>query len=76
MLVVCIQVKRYDVVKYTGVGEPPFCTIEIKAISNETTPANLKFTVNLGGFATRIELSREAVNPYGQLLYGYDAHIS
>ena len=61
----CIQVKKDDVVKYTGVGEPPFCTIDIKAVSNELTPANLKFTVNLGGFATRIELAREAEDPSG-----------
>ena len=47
--------------------------IDIKAVSNETTPANLKFTVNLGGLVTTMELSRMADNSSGQLLYGYDA---
>ena len=73
MLVVCIQVNERDMVNYTGVGEPPFCMIEIKAASNETTPANLKFTVGLEGLVKAMELSRKAGNPSGQLLYGYDA---
>ena len=65
MLVVCLQVNKCDMVNYTGVGDPPFCMIDIKAISNEITSPSLKFTVNLGGFATRIELAREAEDPSG-----------
>ena len=64
----CIQVKKDDVVNYTGVGEPPFCMIDIEAVSNDITPANLKFTVNLGGLVKTMELSRDADNPCGQLL--------
>ena len=46
---VCIQVNKYDVMKYTGVGEPPFCMITINPISDEATPSNLECTVNLVG---------------------------
>ena len=49
MLVVYMQVDKYDVMKYTGDGEPPFCMITIKkSISDETTPSSLKCTVVLG----------------------------
>ena len=49
MFVVCIQVKKHEVMKYTGDGEPPFCMITIKPISDEITPSDLKCTVFLGG---------------------------
>ena len=60
---VCIQVNKYDVMKYTGVGEPPFCMITIKPISDETTPPNLECTctVVLGrvDIPNRLELARK-----------------
>ena len=50
MLVVCIQVNKRDVMKYTGDGEPPFCMITMRPISDETDPpSDLKCTVFLAG---------------------------
>lgn len=42
MFVVYIQVNKHDVMKYTGVGVPPFCMITIKPISDEITPPDLE----------------------------------
>ena len=38
----CVQVNKDDVTNYTGDGEPPFCMITIKPISDETPPSNLE----------------------------------
>ena len=35
---------------YTGEGMPPFCQMTFKAVSGQTTPPNLQFTVILGVF--------------------------
>ena len=57
MYVVCIQVNKRDVMKYTGDGKPPFCMITIKSIYDETPPSNLeKCTVNLVGVNVPNEL--------------------
>ena len=61
---VCMQVNKYDVMKYTGDGVPPFCMITIKPISDETTPPDLKCTVFLAGTdaLNRLQLTRKAAN--------------
>ena len=53
---------KYDVMKYTGVGEPPFCMITFKPISNETPPPDLECTVFLVGvdILNRLQLTRKA----------------
>ena len=58
---VFLQVKKRDVMRYTGDGEPPFCMITIKHISDDTTPSDLKFDVCLGGVdkPTRLQLTRK-----------------
>ena len=49
MLFVHIQVKKRDVMNYTGDGEPPFCIITMKLATDETPPSDLKCTVFLAG---------------------------
>ena len=62
MFVVCVQVNICDVMNYTGVGEPPFCMITIKHLSDETITSDLKCTVYLMGVnaPNRLQLSRKA----------------
>lgn len=68
MLVVCVQVNKHDIMKYTGDGMPPFCMITIKPISDEAAPPNLACTIFLSGVAkpNRLQLSREVENSYRQ----------
>ena len=69
MLVVCIQVYKRDVMKYTGDGEPPFCMITIESISDETPPPDLKCTVVLMGVdvPNRLQLTRTVEYSSSQL---------
>ena len=70
MFVVCIQVNKRDVMKYTGDGEPPFCMITIKPISDETIPSNLeKCTVYLVGVnvPNKLQLTRKVEYSNSQL---------
>ena len=69
MLVVCIQVKKRDVMRYTG-GVPPFCLITIKPISDETPSSDLeKCTVNLVGVdvPNSLQLTRKVEYSNSQL---------
>ena len=43
---------RSDIISYTGVGEPPFCKMTLRAFLSQTTPPDLQFTVTLDGFQT------------------------
>ena len=67
---VFFQVNKYDVMKYTDKGVPPFCMITIKPISDETTPSDLKFTVSLAGVNTPniLQLTRETDYSGSQLV--------
>ena len=63
---VYIQVKKRDVMNYTGDGEPPFCMIMISA---EIVPSHLKFDVFLAGVdkPNRFQLTRETEYSNSQL---------
>ena len=69
MLVVCIQVNKRDIMKYTGDGDPPFCMITIKPISDEVAPPNLACTIFLSGAdkPNRLQLTREVEISHGRL---------
>ena len=63
-----IQLKRKDIVGYTGEGEPPCIVMTLKAVSSGITPPNLEFTVTLKGIGksnNQLELKRTAENPDG-----------
>ena len=70
MFVMCVQVKKRDVMKYTGDGDPPFCMISIKPISDETPPSNLeKCSVFLVGVdvPNELQLTRKVEYANSQL---------
>ena len=69
MFVVCIQVNKRDVMKYTGDGEPPFCIVTIKPISDETPPPDLECTVFLTGvdLPNSLQLTRKVEHSGNQL---------
>lgn len=53
---------RRDIIGYTGVGTPPFFKMTLRAVSSETTPPDLQFTVTLDGFQTpnnKLQLTRD-----------------
>ena len=62
MLVVCVQVKKRDVMRYTGDGIPPFCMITIEPVSDDIPPPDLKCTVFLAGVdvPNSLQLTRDA----------------
>ena len=67
---VCIlQVKKRDLMRYTGDGELPFCMITMKPISDETTPSNLECTVFLEGtdLPNVLQLTRQVEYSNSQL---------
>ena len=64
------QVKKRDVMGYTGDGDPPFCMITIKPISDETTPSDLKCNIFLQGIdaPNSLQLTRKVEHSGNQLL--------
>ena len=69
MFVTCIQVKKHDVMKYTGDGEPPSCMITIKPINDEITLSDLECTVILAGVTApnKLQLTRNVEYSASQL---------
>lgn len=63
-----IQVKRKEIVGYTGECKPPCIVMTLEAVASGITPPNLNFTVTLNGIGTpnnQLELKRTAENPNG-----------
>ena len=73
----CIQVNKRDVRNYTGDGEPPFCMITIKLISDETPPPDLECTVILMGVdvPNRLQLIRKVEYSSSSQLCELNMHI-
>ena len=40
-----IQINKSDILKYDGVGKPPYCEVTFKAVSNVSNPPDLTATV-------------------------------
>ena len=62
-----IQISKSDILKYDGVGKPPYCEMTFKAVDNDSTPPDLIITVIFGKAnrpANIFQINRVAESPH------------